>query len=92
MIVDLVPRVGIPPVRMNASQIVVYNDEGTPIMVAGEFGPNGAHKVAHAGDSDFQQTLKAFGVGRHEVVVEEIDLGPVPAGVKLIGQPNQEGA
>jgi hypothetical protein len=92
MIVELMPAAlgSGAPLRVEASQVVVYNSQGTPIMVAGEYGPSGAQKVAHAGDDDFQQTLKAFGVGRFEVVTEHISLAPVPAGAVLLSQPQKE--
>jgi hypothetical protein len=86
MIIDIA-TIGEAPIRLNGAQIVVYNDEGTPIMVAGQYGIEGACKVAHAGDADFQQTLRAFGVDRHEVVAEEIRLSPVPAGARVIRSP-----
>ncbi len=84
MIVELISEGK--PVRIPVSQLVIFNDEGTPVAVAGLFGP-GAIKVAHALDDDFQQTLRAFGYGRHHVEVQEIQTAPVPGGAKLITGP-----
>lgn len=67
MIIDAFDSITGQPVRINATQVVVYNDQETPIVVAGEYGPRGAQKVAHAGDEDFNQALRLFGVGRHRV-------------------------
>jgi hypothetical protein len=74
------------PIRLQVSQLIVFNDEGTPVAVAGLFGP-GAIKAAHVLDADFQQTLKTFGYGRHQVEVQEIQAAPVPGGAKLITGP-----
>ena len=76
------------PIRIQASQLVVFNDEGTPVAVAGLFGP-GAIKTAHVLDADFHQTLRAFGYGRHYVEVQEIQTAPVPGGAKLIAGPGR---
>lgn len=74
------------PLRIQASQLVVLNDEGTPVAVAGEYGPK-AIKTAHVMDDDFQQTLKAFGFGRHNIEVVELSAAPVPGGAKLLTGP-----
>lgn len=85
MIVQLITRTG--PLRIEASQILVENNEGTPIMVAGEFGPPGCQKIAKVGDDDFQRTLEVFGYGRHEIIVEDLKPPAVPAGAKLLTRP-----
>ena len=88
MIIDVMNGISGPkPLRLEATQIVVYSDDGTPIMVAGEYGPKGAYRVAHVGDADFNQVLRAFGVQRHEVVVDHIDRASVPSGARLLAGP-----
>jgi len=91
MIIDVINGIGgAEPIRLDASQVVVYNDQGTPIMVAGEYGPKGAHCVAHVGDANFNQILQAFGVQRHEVIVDHIDRAPVPGGARLLAGPTKD--
>jgi hypothetical protein len=77
------------PIRLVVSQLVVSNDEGTPVAVAAEFG-RGAIKTAHVLDADFQSTLRALGVGRHNIEVIELPSQPVPGGAKRLFVP--EGA
>ena len=86
MIVELISEGR--PIRLQVSQLVVFNEEGTPVVVAGLFG-NGAIKAAHVLDDDFQQTLRTFGHGRHHVEVQEIQAAPVPGGAKLITGPGR---
>jgi len=78
MIAHLTPNIsaGGEPLRLEASQILVCDKLGTPIMVAGEFGPSGSYKVAHAGDKDFNDVLKMFGYGRHKVTVDPLSTTP----------------
>lgn len=77
MFVELVPSIGDgSPVRIEAAQVVIYNDRGTPVAVVGEYGPAGAVRAAHAMDKDFQQVLRAFGCDQ-QVTVHVVD-GPRP--------------
>jgi hypothetical protein len=71
-------------VSLPVSQLVVFNDQGTPIMVAGEYGPPGSIKVAHAADPDFKQVLRAFGYGRHQIETTNLSLPEPPSGAKLL--------
>jgi hypothetical protein len=82
VIVHLVTPQG--PIAVDASQLLVMNNEGTPIMVAGEYGAPGFQSVSKVGDDDFEKTLEVFGFGRHEIVVEKLKTPPVPAGATLI--------
>jgi hypothetical protein len=75
------------PLRIPVSQLLVMDDNGTPICVAGEYGMEGAYKVSHAADDDFNQTLRAFGVGKHQVIVDHIKSLPVPGGARLLTGP-----
>lgn len=65
MIIEIIPKAGIgieDPVVLEASQIVVKQENGTIICVAAEYGPDGAQAVAHAGDEDFNRVLDALGI------------------------------
>jgi hypothetical protein len=87
MILQIVPKFGGQPVQIEASQLLVLgNRTGTALMVAGEFGPDGV-KVAHAGDPDFNQTLRAFGYGDHKIKLDILETPPPPKGGRLIAGP-----
>jgi hypothetical protein len=84
MFIQIIPKIGGQPIVIEASQLAVFGPvNGTPLVVAGEFGPSGAIKVSHAGDQDFNSTLRAFGYN-HTVTVEALKLDPPPPGGKLI--------
>ena len=72
------------PFKLAVTQLVVFNGQGTPIMVAAEFGVEGAQCIAKAGDADFDRVLKSVGFGHHKVIVEELNLSPPPSGAKLL--------
>jgi hypothetical protein len=84
MRVVVIDRIGGRPLELDASQVVVTNDEGTPVVVALEYGPRGSIKASHAADADFNQTLRAVGFGRHQVVTETIGTPPPPPGASRI--------
>ena len=72
------------PIRLSVSQIVVYNNQGTPLLVAAEYGIDGAQCIAKVGDDDFERVLKSVGFGHHKIIVDELNMSPVPSGAKLI--------
>ena len=67
--------------RLPASQLVVYNNVGTPIMVAAEFGTDRSQRIAKAGDPEFKQVLASVGF-QGKVVVDELIL-PEPQGTRI---------
>lgn len=83
MILEIISKIGGAPLRIEASQLMIRNEQGTPLAVAGEYG-NGAVKVAHALDRDFQKSLQAFGFGRHRVEATVIESPAAPHGAKLL--------
>lgn len=88
MIVQLIPRsgVGTPPIVLDATQIIVRLDDGTPICAASHYGPDGSYAVARVGDTDFQQMLRALGVNM-TVVVDTIQMPkPIPGSQILMRQ------
>lgn len=88
MFVEILSKFGGEPIRIEASQLVVRNDSGTPVMVAGEYGPARTIRVSHGADADFNQSLRAFGYGQQTVVMESVgNQTPVPPGAKLISGP-----
>jgi hypothetical protein len=87
MIVEVIDRMFAAsgsPLRVTATQVVIYDDNENPIAIAGHYGPDGAYAVARVGDDDFQKLLKAFGVKRHTVEAVTIVQPPVPRGAKLL--------
>lgn len=86
MIVDILDGIGRSPLRLPASLVIVRLDDGTPIMVSGAFGPEGAVRSSHALEKDFNQTLRALGVTQ-EVICDRIELPPPPPGARLILAP-----
>lgn len=88
MIVEIVDNLGRSlPVRVPASQVIVYTDQMTPVMIAGEYGPAGVLRLSHLHDADFAQTLQSFGVGRHQLNITSIRTTPPPSGARLINGP-----
>jgi hypothetical protein len=82
VILQIVPKIGGQPLQLEASQFLVLNDEGTPIAVAGEYGPRGSVRIAHAGENDFPAVLRAFGYGRHKIEVAFLDSPAAPRGAR----------
>lgn len=88
MFVEFVDKFGGKPVRVEASQLAVYNDNYDLILVAGEYGPAKAVRYSHCQDADFRQTVRAFGYDVRRVpAVAQARIGtasPLPAGAKLV--------
>lgn len=57
MRVEMIRRVGEPPVVMEVGQIVVYDRLGNPLMVGVEYCQDQIF-VSHAADEDFNTTLR----------------------------------
>lgn len=89
MIVEIIPKGGlthVQPLRLEAAQVVIRQDNGTPICVAALFGMEGAIAVSKADDSDFNTFLRNMGLGS-PVSVDTIQLPPVPQGAVLLADP-----
>lgn len=89
MIVQLLVADGgrLRPLTVHATQVLVCQDNGTPIAVAAEYGTDASQAVSKVGDADFNTTLKALGVP-HEVVCDVLDLPKPPPGARLIAGPS----
>ena len=89
MIIQIIPKIGGAPIAVEAAQFAVFNEAGTLIAVAGEYGPKGTIRISHAGEdpNEFESTKRAFGYGQHEVVVDHLSSPPPPSGARLIGGP-----
>lgn len=93
MIVTIIPKGGlgrVTPLRLDAAQVIVTHENGTPIYAAAEYGPNGSISAATPDHADFQQILRNLGVDM-TVVVDKIQLAKPPAGARLITSPFTKG-
>lgn len=91
MILEIIPEGGIyagRPIVLRACQVLVRQDNGTPICVAAHFGPDGAYAVEKAGDKDFNRTMRALGI-RETVLVDRIEVPPPPPGARLVADPTR---
>jgi hypothetical protein len=89
MIVELILADGVgrsAPLRLEANQLIVRNEQGTPICVAAVFGIDRAIAVSKAGDHDFTQMLRQLGV-HDTVIVDKLVLPKPPPGATLIAGP-----
>jgi hypothetical protein len=89
MKLHVISRIGEPPLELDASQFLAFNDDGTPIVVAAEYGTQGAISVCHAGEGQekFNRMLHNLGYGRHKVIVDRLSLPQPPSGASLISKP-----
>lgn len=75
--------------RMPVTQILVCQDNGTPLMVAGEYGPANSQLASMAGLADFNDVLRKLGIDR-TVVVDTLKLTKPPVGARLLAGPIPE--
>jgi len=68
--VEILDGVGKPPLKVEASQLVVRMPNGTPVSVAAEFG-GGAVIVSHCKDEEFHNNLVKLGIN-DTVVLEKM--------------------
>jgi hypothetical protein len=69
-IVEVLDRIGKPPVRISASQVVIRLPDGTPVSVAAVFGTAASVLVSHCADANFNENLKKLGI--NETTVTDI--------------------
>ena len=67
------------------TQVVIRNDQGTPICVALAYGTAGAVRVAHVQDPEFPRLLQLLGLP--PVGLDEFHLPPPPAGARRLVVP-----
>ena len=75
------------PITMEVSLILATFDNGTPFVVAGDYGPDGSVKASHAGCEDFNKTINDLGINR-TVFCDTIQLPQPAPGAKLLYAPN----
>jgi len=84
VIVEIIERIGQPPLRIPASQVVVCLDDGTPVSLAAMEGEG--VRVSHCLDSKFHSDLRKFGIHK-TVIVDPVRLPPPPDGARLLVSP-----
>lgn len=86
MIVELIARVGDPPIRLDVAEFIVRQPNGTPIAVGADYGPEGSQAVSCVGMKDFNRMLKLLGVNE-TVVVSTLQMPKPQPGARLIAGP-----
>lgn len=99
MIIEFIPAEGVGrgrPVVLEVTQVVIRQDNGTPIGIALKFGPEGADAIALsekisgaiAGDGDFERLLQAAGI--HDVVIcDRLQIPKPHPGAVLVADPRK---
>ena len=68
-IVEVVQSIGRPPIKMEASQVVIRMSDGTPVSLAALYGSIDSVLVSHCDDPNFNNNLKKLGI--NDTVVTE---------------------
>jgi hypothetical protein len=66
--VEIVNGIGKPPIRVEASQVVVRMPNGTPVSIAAIFGGPSSVLVSHCEDSNFNANLNKLGINETVIV------------------------
>lgn len=61
-VVEIVQAIGKPPIKVEASQVVVRMPDGTPISLAALYGSNNSVLVSHCDDQNFNKNLQKLGI------------------------------
>ena len=63
MRLEIIPDgIGSEPIILNASQVVVKGDNGDPVQIAAEHGPEGVLLLSNVDDEDFNEALRSIGL------------------------------
>ncbi len=71
--VEILEKVGVPPLTVNASQVVIRLPNGTPVSVAALFGGTEALMVSHADDPDFNENMQKLGINQ-TVITDKFEI------------------
>jgi len=71
--VDIIERVGVPPMQLAASQVVVRLPDGTPVSIAALFGSDESVLVSHCDDPKFNEDLQSLGINQ-TVITEKLEI------------------
>lgn len=77
------------PLVLNAHQVLVSMDDGTPIMAAAAYGPNQAVAIGsvYHDEDEFHTMLRNLGI-RMTTVVKRLAREQPPPGAKLLVRPD----
>jgi hypothetical protein len=70
-VVEVVQAIGRPPLKVEASQVVIRMPDGTPISLAALFGGPDSVLVSHCEDANFNENLRKLGL-TDTVVTEKL--------------------
>jgi hypothetical protein len=91
MIVELIPEEGLghgAVIRLRVSQVVLRQDNETPIFAAATCTDPRAQRLAKIGDPDFETLLQQLGV-HMTVVCDTLHLPGPPTGARLLHGPRR---
>ncbi len=71
--VEILERIGVPPLTVDASQVVIRLPDGTPVSVAALFGGTEALMVSHADDPDFNENMQKLGINQ-TVITDKFEI------------------
>ena len=71
--VEILEKVGVPPILVEASQVVIKLPDGTPVSLAALFGGTEALLVSHVDDPDFNENLVKLGISA-TVITEKFEI------------------
>lgn len=90
MIIEVLPDgIGSTPVRLNATQVLVRSSDGTPLMVAAEYGPPGTHLIGSLGHNkaEFEKVLRELRIATTKLVLQSIKVPQPMGGAQLLSNP-----
>ena len=63
MRIEIIPNgIGSEPIILDATQVVVRGDNGDPVQIAAEHGPEGVLLQSNVYDADFNESLRTIGL------------------------------
>ena len=63
MRIEIIPNgIGSEPIVLDATQVVVRGDNGDPVQIAAEHGPEGVLLLSNVYDTDFNESLRTIGL------------------------------
>jgi len=69
--VEIIQSIGRPPIKVEASQVVIRMPDGTPVSLAALFGGPNSVLVSHCEDANFNENLRKLGL-TDTVVTEKL--------------------
>lgn len=86
MILQIITAIGQPPITLEVTQWVAYQNNGTPLAVGAEYGPSNTQAISMVGQKDFERMLSVLGV-HTTVVVDHLQTTKPQPGAKLFAAP-----